>query len=108
LAGVVRAGGITPLEYQKYWSKTLNPSTTELALDWIISPDVAGTSWTGITSPGRPVTYDTSVLTRGTPAAVNVLAFDGHVESRQFNQPNATPIQQGGGPTAPYFWIPNP
>jgi hypothetical protein len=85
-----------------------NASTTELALDWIISdkPTAAGASWTGITAAGRPGIYDTNHVKGNTPTGANVLAFDGSVTWRSFNPANATPIPQvPGGPT---FWIPKP
>jgi prepilin-type processing-associated H-X9-DG protein len=98
-----------PLTYHQKFVDTPNPHDAELAADWIISPTPAGTTWTGITSKGRPGTYDTSHMkTLKEPAGANILHFDGSVRWRPFDPAKATAIPQGGGPKAPVFWIPNP
>jgi prepilin-type N-terminal cleavage/methylation domain-containing protein len=81
-----------------------NSSVAELAFDTICSSTTGG----GDFNERLAVSYipvNTSHLRGKTPSGQNILAFDTHVEWRNFKQGASTPIQIATGAV---FWIQNP
>jgi len=72
-----------PLSYHDKWNGAVFASTSELALDDIIS-----SSTTDFSSPISGVGYTNHMKSDTYPAGANVLYFDGHVQFKTFVGPN--------------------